>query len=160
MNESKKDVAGVVAPPPLMFAGTLAAGLFLDRVIKVPFLPRGVCRLVGTKAIIDGLVVGTWGFVTMKTAETNVSPYEPTRVLVESGPFAHTRNPLYLSMTLVYAGIATLRRAPLALALLPLLLSAVQRGVIKREEQYLEQKFGESYRSYRSRVGRWLPGLT
>jgi protein-S-isoprenylcysteine O-methyltransferase Ste14 len=159
MNESEKDVAGAVAPPPFIFAGTLVAGLSLDRAIKLPFLPIGVSRLIGTKAIIDGLVVGAWGFMTMKAAETELSPYKPTRVLVESGPFAYTRNPLYLSITLVYAGIATLRRAPLTLALLPLLLSAVQRGVIEREERYLEQKFGDSYRSYRSRVGRWLPGL-
>ena len=78
------------------------------------------------------------------------------QLLVDSGPFAYTRNPLYLSMTLAYAGIATWRRAPVALALLPALLVVVQRGVIEREERYLEKKFGERYLAYKSRVRRWL----
>jgi protein-S-isoprenylcysteine O-methyltransferase Ste14 len=58
--------------------------------------------------------------------------------------FHYTRNPAYLSMTMVYTGIASLANALWAIVLLPVALLVIQRGVIVREERYLERKFGES----------------
>jgi hypothetical protein len=52
-------------------------------------------------------------------------------------------------MTLIYAGIASLANALWAVLLLPVALLVIQRGVIEREERYLEGKFGEEYLSYK-----------
>ncbi len=68
----------------------------------------------------------------------------------------YTRNPAYLSMTMMYAGIAALRNALWAIVLLPVALLVIQRGVIEREERNLERKFGEEYLSYNARVRRWI----
>ena len=67
-----------------------------------------------------------------------------------------TRNPLYLSMTLIYGGITARANALPAALLLPLVLNLMRRGVIEREERYLERKFGEEYLGYKARVGRWI----
>jgi protein-S-isoprenylcysteine O-methyltransferase Ste14 len=156
-NESPaQETAGVVAPPPILFAGTLALGLLASRAIKLPFLPARLARPIGLSLLVGGLGFGGWGFSTLRGAGTNVSPHEPTLVLVDTGPFRYTRNPLYVSLTLMYLGIAALARAPVPLVLLGPLLAVLERGVIEREERYLERRFGDAYRAYKNRVPRWL----
>lgn len=150
------DNPGVIAFPPVLFGGTLIAGLILDRVARANLGPRLLTRVAGATLLAKGIALAAWGGMTMKQAGTNIDVEMPALVLVESGPFKYTRNPLYLSMALAYAGIASLRRSRVALALLPALLVLVQRGVIEREERYLEKKFGERYLAYKSRVRRWL----
>jgi protein-S-isoprenylcysteine O-methyltransferase Ste14 len=56
----------------------------------------------------------------------------------------------------MYTAIATLANALWAIVLLPVALLVTQRGVIEREERYLERKFGEEYLSYKARVRRWI----
>jgi len=76
--------------------------------------------------------------------------------MVTEGPFHYSRNPAYLSMTMIYTGIASLANALWALLLLPVALLVMQRGVIEREERYLERKFGEEYLRYKAQVRRWV----
>jgi protein-S-isoprenylcysteine O-methyltransferase Ste14 len=85
-----------------------------------------------------------------------VDPREPTTAVVTDGPYRFTRNPLYLSMTLIYVGITALANALAPVLLLPVVLQVMSRGVIEREEHYLERKFGAEYLSYKARVRRWL----
>jgi protein-S-isoprenylcysteine O-methyltransferase Ste14 len=63
---------------------------------------------------------------------------------------------MYLAMAFMYAGLAIGFDAPIALALLPLVLIAIETQVIAREERYLEAKFGDDYRRYKAEVRRWL----
>jgi protein-S-isoprenylcysteine O-methyltransferase Ste14 len=102
------------------------------------------------------MAVGGWFFTSMRTAGTPVDPREPPTTLVEEGPFAVTRNPGYLGLTLMYGGISLLAGGRWPLLLLPGALMAVDRGVIEREEEYLQERFGARYADYRSRVRRWL----
>jgi len=83
-------------------------------------------------------------------------PYKPTTALVESWPYSFTRNPIYLAMTVVYIGISIFFNTLWPFLLLPLVLLVMQRGVIEREERYLDGKFGSDYADYRSRVRRWV----
>ena len=80
----------------------------------------------------------------------------PTTSLVFTGPYRWTRNPMYLAMLLLYIGIALLFDIVWALVLTPLVMLLVVRLVIRREERYLEGKFGEEYRQYKGRVRRWI----
>jgi protein-S-isoprenylcysteine O-methyltransferase Ste14 len=156
VTDPQPDHPGVVEPPPFLFLGTLAAGLLLDRALPLPFVPKAVSRIAGTSSLLKGVVIFTWAFRTMKGAGTNVDVAEPATSLVASGPYAYSRNPIYLGLALVYGGLATLSRAPITLALLAPLLAVMQRGVVEREERYLERKFGASYVAYKSRVRRWF----
>jgi protein-S-isoprenylcysteine O-methyltransferase Ste14 len=150
------DNPGVIAPPPLIYAGALAIGLLVNRLYPIAFLPRGLSRVLGWPLIVGGLVIGSLGFREMKRAGTNVDPREPTTAIVTEGPYRFTRNPLYLCLTLVYAGISALANALWAVLLLPGVLAVMRRGVIEREERYLERKFGDEYVNYKARVRRWI----
>ena len=83
-------------------------------------------------------------------------PGVASRALVTDGPFAFTRNPLYVTMTLLYVATAVAFDSLWALALLPFGLAALVWGAILPEERYLSEKFGEDYDAYRRRVRRWL----
>jgi protein-S-isoprenylcysteine O-methyltransferase Ste14 len=146
----------VIAPPPLIYAGTLVAGLLANRRYHVPFLPRRVARILGWPLLACGLVIGFLGSREMRRAETNVDPYKPATSVVTGGPFRFTRNPLYLSFTMIYGGIATIANALPAALLLPIVLRLMRRGVIEREERYLERKFGDEYIEYKEEVPRWI----
>jgi protein-S-isoprenylcysteine O-methyltransferase Ste14 len=84
-----------------------------------------------------------------------VNPYQPTTAIVTEGPYRFTRNPIYLSLAVLYAGLAVMANALWSLLLLAVML-IIHYAVILPEERYLEQKFGEEYRSYKAKVRRWL----
>ena len=150
------DTPGVVAPPPLIYAGALALGLLANRLHPITFLPRGLARGLGLPLIAGGLAIGLLGFREMRRAETNVDPYKPTTAIVSGGPYSFTRNPLYVGMALVYVGVAARANALPAALMLPAALAVMTRGVIEREERYLERKFGDEYLAYKARVRRWI----
>ncbi len=76
--------------------------------------------------------------------------------LTTQGPFRYSRNPSYLALAMIYAGIASLRNSLWAMLLLPLVVMVMQREVIGREERYLERAFEEEYLAYKSQVRRWV----
>ncbi|HJQ28490.1 MAG TPA: isoprenylcysteine carboxylmethyltransferase family protein [Rubrobacter sp.] len=156
MSEDERDNPGVIAPPPLIYAVALAAGLLANRRYRIPFLPRRLTRTLGWPLVIGGITVGVLGSREMLRAETNLDPYKPATAVVTEGPFRYTRNPLYLSMVLIYAGIAALANALPSVLLLPMVQHLMRRGVIEREERYLERKFGDEYLRYKERVRRWI----
>ncbi len=150
------DTAGVVAPPPLIYAGALAAGLLAKTSFPAAFLPRRVARLVGLPLLGAGLLLVLSSLRTMRRAGTDVRPHKPTSSLVIDGPYRFTRNPIYLGFTLFYGGITALANSLPSALLLPLVLLVMRRGVIEREELYLERIFGEEYVQYKTRVRRWI----
>ncbi len=156
MTDEDRDNAGVVAPPPLIYLGPLVLGLLLNRKLSVPFLPRGAARALGWPLLAGGVSLASWFVFTMRRADTPIDPREPVSNLATDGPFRYTRNPAYLSMAMIYAGISSLANALWAILLLPATLLVIQRGVIEREERYLERKFGDEYLRYKARVRRWV----
>ena len=152
----ERDNAGVVAPPPLIYAGPLLLGLLLNRKSGVPFLPRAVARFLGWSLLGGGVLLMGWFLRTMRRADTPVDPREPVSRLVTTGPFRYTRNPAYLALTMIYTGVASLANALSCMLLLPAVVLVMQRGVIEREESYLEDRFGEDYLRYKAQVRRWI----
>ncbi len=89
-------------------------------------------------------------------AGTNVPTPLPGTALVRDGIYGHSRNPIYLGLTLVFLGLAALFNSLWFLALLPVVLAVMRYGVIAREERYPTCKFGDAYLKYKSRIGRWI----
>jgi protein-S-isoprenylcysteine O-methyltransferase Ste14 len=102
------------------------------------------------------MALAAWFGRTMRGSDTTIRIDRPVSSLVQDGPFGYSRNPAYLALTMIYAGIAILRNALWAILLLPLVMYVMRREVIGREEQYLERAFGEEYRAYKARVRRWV----
>jgi protein-S-isoprenylcysteine O-methyltransferase Ste14 len=156
MPSDEQDKAGVIAPPPMIYLGSLVFGLLLNRRFPVTFLPRKIARHFGWPLLGGGVLLMGWFEWAMRRADTPTNPYKPVSHVVTQGPFRHTRNPGYLAMATIYMGIASLANALWAVLLLPVALIVVQRGVIEREERYLERKFGEEYLRYKAQVRRWI----
>lgn len=150
------DNPGVAAPPPLIYLIALVAGLVVNRIYSARLLPRSVPRSSGLSLVLGGFLIGLLGLREMRRVETNVSPYKPSTGIVASGPYRFTRNPIYVGFTLMYLGISALANALWPVLLLPGVLTLMNRGVIDREEAYLERKFGEEYLSYKERARRWI----
>jgi protein-S-isoprenylcysteine O-methyltransferase Ste14 len=151
-----QDTPGIRVPPPPVYLLALVLGLLLDRRAHLPFLPRRVARVLGGPLVGGGMALAVWFARTMRGADTTIRIDKPVSSLVQDGPFRYTRNPGYVALTLIYAGIATLRNALWAILLLPLVLYVIERMVIEREERYLERTFGEEYLLYKARVRRWM----
>lgn len=151
-----QDNPGIKIPPPLIYLLPLLVGLILDRKAHVPFLPRRAARSLGWPLLGGGVLLSRWFLQTMREADAPVRTDRPVPRLTTEGPFRYTRNPGYLSLAMIYAGIATLRNALWAILFLPLVLYVTQREVIGREERYLERTFGEEYSTYKARVRRWV----
>ena len=152
----EQDNPGGWVPPPLTYLLTLLLGLVLDRSLHVPFLPDRVARVLGWPLVGGGMALATWFIRTMRAADTTLDVNKPVSSLVQDGPFRYSRNPGYLSLAMIYAGIAILRSALWAILLLPLLVVVTKRELIEREERYLERTFGEEYLAYKRRVRRWV----
>jgi len=151
------DTAHVIIRPPLAWGLAVIAGLALDWLLPLPFLPDDLQKgFLGVSVFVLALALLAWAIVTMTGAGSNVPTNRPTTTIVESGPYRFTRNPIYLGMVLGLIGLGiAFDSLWLLIALLPFAL-VIRYGVVAREEAYLERKFGDVYRGYRSRVRRWL----
>jgi protein-S-isoprenylcysteine O-methyltransferase Ste14 len=135
---------------------TLAIGLGLSFMFPVSFLPLPISLPLAALAMIGAGWFSTSAFRVMNRAQTAIDPAKPATAIVSGGVFRFSRNPLYLSLTLLYIAISLLFSALWALLLLLPLLVIVQIGVIQREEIYLERKFGDEYLRYKAQVRRWI----
>ncbi len=152
--QSTSDRPNVLVLPPLLYAVALAVGLFLQWVAPRSILSSSVRYWIGGATLALGAALAVWGRGLMERAGTNVNPTLPTTALVTTGPFRLSRNPLYVALTLMYVGLALLTNAWWVLVLIvPVVM---HYGVVRREERYLEAKFGAAYSAYRSRVRRYL----
>lgn len=149
---------GVRLPPPAVFLAGLGLGFLLQHLVPLAFAARGnpLPRWLGGLLTVLAGALALWAFRTFHQARTTVRPDRAASALLTQGPFRVTRNPLYLSLTLLQAGIALLANAPWpALMLLPVLL-VIRFHVIAREERHLADRFGADYQAYRAAVRRWF----
>ena len=90
-----------------------------------------------------------------RSAGTHVEPWKPATALVTDGIFGWLRNPMYVGLTLILAGLAVLLASDWMLVMAVVFIAVIHFGVVKREERYLEAKFGDAYRAYKARVPRY-----
>jgi protein-S-isoprenylcysteine O-methyltransferase Ste14 len=153
------DTAGVIARPPLLFLGALILGIVADRLLPLGYPFPGGAPLRWTAAIVlvlSGVGVVTAGIRNFSRAATPVPTTEPTRALVTTGIHSWSRNPIYVGLFLIYAGLAVGAHSVWALILAVPLALTMRYGVVAREEAYLERLFGAPYLAYKARVRRWL----
>lgn len=150
----------VRVPPPLLFALPLAMGFVVQHFIPIAIAsgvgPARILALVGAAEIVIGVSLAAWAVLTFRRLQTPIVPVRPARTLSVEGPYTMTRNPMYLSLALVYLGITFVSNAFWPLLFLPEAVVFIYLFAIKREEAYLTREFGDAYTDYRSRVRRWL----
>jgi protein-S-isoprenylcysteine O-methyltransferase Ste14 len=152
----ERETAGVAFPPPLAYL----VGFLIAVGLELAFPPGGMpawLRVGGAIVCLAAFVPINLGAVgRFVRTETPVNPYKPATRLVTSGPFRVTRNPMYLGLALLYAGLAFALDVIWAFPLLVVVIVLIDRLVIAREEPYLERLFGQEYLDYKQRVRRWI----
>jgi protein-S-isoprenylcysteine O-methyltransferase Ste14 len=154
-----RDTAGVIAPPPLVALGAVVLGVLLDWLMPVYVLSAVLTRneriVISVLLIAAGVALALAGRGTFVRSGTHVNPYKPSSVLVTTGIFAYVRNPMYVGLACLVAGIGVALASDWTLVMLVGAALLIHFGVVKREERYLEAKFGAVYRSYMSAVPRY-----
>ena len=135
----------------------MLAALALQWLMPLPFMPAAVAAgWVGGAVFAIAFALAAWAIATITRAGSNVPTNMPTTTIVDTGPYRFARNPIYLGMFLGLVGLAiAFDSLWLLVALVPFAL-VIRYGVVAREEDYLERKFGDAYRRYRPPVRRWL----
>ena len=159
MSSAPDDRSGVRIFPPLIYLGGLFLGFLIHWRLPLPIIPAvlvGPLRLLGAFCLVAGLALTIWAVATFRRVGTTRHPAGPTTALAVAGPYRFTRNPMYLGLVFITAGLALLANALWPLVLLPVVIVILRRAVIDREERYLTAKFGEEYLQYKARVERNL----
>lgn len=145
--------------PPLLVAGLIALLMGLSG----PRLPgtemAWTARLTfALPVLLLGLGVCFAGILSFHRARTTVNPMQPQQasVLVESGIYQYSRNPMYLGFAIILAAWALALGSPLTLLGVVAFVLYMNRFQIAPEEWALEALFGESFVRYRARVRRWI----
>ena len=157
--QDSRDNPGVIVPPPLLAAAAIVLGLLLDWLLPAYMLTLAlsiVSRVViGVGLIGAGLALIIPANLEFRSAGTHAEPWKPSIALVTDGIFGWLRNPMYVGGTFFLAGLAILLASDWMLVMTVVFVVVLHFGVVKREERYLEQKFGDAYRQYRDRVPRY-----
>ena len=151
------DNPGVIAFPPFIWLVNAVISVLVHFfLIQLPIMSYGACLVCGIVLVILAPTLALWALVTMKAAGTNVAPAKPALTIERNGPFRFTRNPMYLALCLVQAGIGFLLNDWITLLFVVPLALVLHFGVILPEERYLEAKFGEQYLALKREVRRWI----
>ena len=155
-NKRAVDAPGVLIFPPFLFVGAFLLGLAPQLLWPVHLLGPWPARVIGVVLVLVSGSIAIPAVRTMKRAGTNVDPAQPSTTIVRTGPFRFTRNPIYLANTILFLALSFLFNSVWPLSLLIPMLLVLYWGVIRREERYLEAKFGAAYLSYKAQVRRWI----
>ena len=145
--------------PPLLYVGAAAVALFLDRVVPLPWvggIAMMILAAIGLCSVCTGIALEVVTALAFRRHKTTILPHRGATALITDGPFAKSRNPIYLGNTLLMLGagllfgIAWFLLAGLSAAYL------VQKLAIEPEERHLAAKFGAAWRDYTARTPRWL----
>ena len=154
--DTKNDHAHIVVNPFIIYIGLAVLAVLLQKLMPLPPLPVSTARITGTVIVILNFVVGLPALIRMLRAKTSPNPRRPTMSLISSGPYRLSRNPMYIGLTFVFAGLLVFFQNLWGVLFVPVIIWLITIWVILPEEKYLEKKFGETYISYKSSVRRWI----
>ena len=150
---------GVLPLPPLIYVAAIAISIILHYAYPLPWLSSPLSDILFAAGWLVLLGVAALLFTAIRTmtrAKTTLNPNATPDHLVTSGPFAVTRNPMYLANTLLMIGVGMISGITWFLPIAVIAAFLTQKVSIEREEKMLTEKFGKRYRDYAKRVRRWI----
>jgi protein-S-isoprenylcysteine O-methyltransferase Ste14 len=145
--------------PPLIYLASIAASVVLHHLYPLPYIGPPLSDIlfaVGWLLIIGVVAIGVSANRTLRQAKTTTLPHRGSQHLVTSGSFSFTRNPIYLSATMLMVGVGLIGKIVWFFPLAIFAAYLTQKLAIEREERHLEVRFGKKYRDYARRVRRWI----
>ncbi len=147
---------GIGVPPPVYYLVALAIGVALDHFWPLSFFAGSSRYVVGTVVIVVSVLIMPPVLSRFRRAATTFDVRKAASTLITDGPYRFSRNPTYLSLTLLYLGVGIVLDSGWALVLAIPVFLLIDLWVVRKEESHLEAKFGEQYLGYKIRVRRWL----
>ncbi|MBW4022398.1 MAG: isoprenylcysteine carboxylmethyltransferase family protein [Proteobacteria bacterium] len=158
MTADSRDSFLLLIPPPVQYAAGFGFGLLAEWLVpwRPAWMQSDVVRGVGGALVAGAIILAGASVGLFLSRRTTVIPHGRPSTLVTDGPFAVTRNPMYVAMTVAYCGAALMigRVWPLVFIVCPL--TVLQFAIIPSEERRLRRLFGRAYEDYCQRVRRWL----
>lgn len=144
--------------PPLIYLGAVIAAVLVHVLVPLtlPDWLKPIAALLGLMLLIGGVTIDVAAIRTLGKHRTTVMPHRASSALVTDGPYAFSRNPIYLGNTIALLGLALVFEVPWFLVAAPLAALIVQKLAIEREERHLAARFPEEWSAYSARVRRWL----
>ena len=156
MNENV-DAPNVVIHPPIALGMVIVIAVAADWVYPLPFMAPGIAHIeLGLIVIAGALLLIRWAIQSFRQAKTNILTNQAALSIVSTGPFAYSRNPIYVGALVGLIGLALAANSLWFLVALVAIFFVLEFGVIAREEDYLTRKFGQTYLDYTAKVRRWL----
>ncbi|MEQ1942899.1 isoprenylcysteine carboxylmethyltransferase family protein [Mesorhizobium sp. VNQ89] len=150
---------GVIPWPPVIYVLGIVASLILHAIYPLPWFGSPMSDIlvaVGWLALLAMVSLFLTAFRAMANAKTPINPNKRPEHLLTTGPFAVTRNPIYLADTLLLIGVGLITGITWFLPAAIVAAFATQKVAIQKEERWLADKFGKHYRDYTKRVRRWI----
>jgi protein-S-isoprenylcysteine O-methyltransferase Ste14 len=154
--KQNKTYLDVKIQPPALTLIHVALAFLLTWFIPLPLMVPPILQSAGFLLALIGFLLGVGALLAFRGARTTLDPHGSVSRLVTSGVYRFTRNPISLGFILMLAGILLNVGSYWGILLAPALVILLSRLIIEREEEYLAQKFGDEYRSYKSKVRRWI----
>jgi protein-S-isoprenylcysteine O-methyltransferase Ste14 len=140
----------------LEFAILMALPILLHYLIPVMILVPRPYSYLGAVLMLLGLALMTWAAMLFRKAGTSFQLQGGSSVLVTSGPFRFSRNPMYLGMLIWLMGLAVLLGSLVVFVFPFLFFLLANLLIIPLEEKSMEQMLGKQFIDYKQRVRRWL----
>ena len=158
MAKKKQDqsVGGKRVEPALLVIFYVAVAYLLKWALPVPFEVPAAIRLAGFGLVVIGFLLGVGALFQFRKARASFNSNDPTKLLVTTGVYRFTRNPIYLGFLLMVIGLPLNMNSYWGVVVSPLFITTINKLVIEREEEYLEKKFSKEFTEYKVRVRRWL----
>lgn len=156
---SRADRPNRIPWPPLLYGAALALGFALGWLLPLGWpaaLAGPAGRVLGGALAATGLGLDLWSLATLHRARTNILPHRAADHLVTQGPYALSRNPIYLGNTLLVLGLGLALANGWMMAAALGAAVATDRLAARREEAHLAARFGAAFEAYRARVPRWI----
>lgn len=147
---------GMLFPPPILLLVLIAACIGAQAQWLGGFAYSSARTALGLLMLAASVVLIASSGRLFKKAGTPFRPTSPATTIVKSGPYRFSRNPMYLGMAGILAGLGVLFGSYCFGVALVVFLVAINFGVVHPEERYLESLHGEEYRRYKQEVRRWL----
>ena len=156
--KNKKDSPGVYIPPPLFYVLAFLAGILLQKKISIndSVFHLQFIKVAGVLFLAISLVFMFTSLRKFFLSKNTLILIKPASSLQTNGIYNISRNPMYVSLALIYLGLTCLIGNWWNILLCPLLFLIIQEYVIKSEEKYLQRAFGVEYSDYQKKVRRWL----
>jgi len=156
MTEQEQQTPGIRLIPPLVYAVSLLIGLAIEQLF--PLVSISWTWRTGPAVVliaVAGLLIAPT-VMRYRHADTPFDVRKPATTLITDGPYRYSRNPGYVSLTLLYLGLGVLFSSAWVCVLVVPTLLIINVAVVRKEEQHLESQFGEEYLRYKTAVRRWL----